>query len=246
MDPQIQQKLRKAQEEVAELAATAKATKTVTVREILADIAKVEGLSANGKAILEKVLGAESFEDKTTLTLTIELYTDPWQLKPTSTEVTPSGLPGTGQGSFASNEAIVLKSKELGATVQTAIDSLAKDLEGKTDKGLPELREAITKAGPATSKLEQIKDILKLDGAVDNYDLRWRAGEVIGLLAQFAQVEAILTDVSKADAKPTEKKPTTKAAVWPSNMAAASYDKDHGVFKRDDLTWGHDDGLAPR
>lgn len=245
MDAKIQEKLRKAATEAAELATDESGTRTLTVRDILADLAKAEGLPATGKAVLEKILGAESFEDKTTLTLTIEMYTDPWQLKPTSTEVTPAGLPSAGQGSFASNEAIVLKAKELGAKIEAAIEELKKDVAGKSEAFPTAVREAIEKAGPATAKLEQIKSILKIDEDLKDYDLRWKVSELVGMLSQFAQVESIVDDVSKADPKAV-KKAAKPQAVWPANMAAAKYDREHGVFKRDDLTWGHDDATAPR
>lgn len=249
LDASIQDLLRVAKEEAASLAADAApaAAREMTVSEYLATILKADGIPAGVKAALEKVTGVESWSGTTVVAFTAEMYTDPWQLKPvTLAEVSPASMSsGTAVTTFSSNAALQ-KRKELSDKVEKALVEVAQLVEGKTDPFATALRTEVTKAGPATSKLEQVKAVLAIKSDLDDYDLRYKVSQLVGMLAEHAAVERMYESgaIEKAE-KPkaaAPAAPVTKAdsCAFPSNLANAEYDASTGRFKHADLSWGRD------
>jgi hypothetical protein len=251
LDAETQERLRVAKEDAAALAADGAPTeRKITVRELLTELSKAAGIPATAKAVLEKVLGAESFEDKTTFTLKIEMYTDPWQLKPTLTEVPIDGLPTTpATTTFSSNTAVQKQLTDLVAKIDKSVADITKATEGKKDKLSIAVRAEIAKAGPATAKLDQIKAVLNLPADVEDNDIRWRVGELVGMLAQHAAVERMYEGDSVAKGANAEKigkngklgsTVPKQSCPWPTNLATADFDAKSGQFKPGDLAWGRD------
>lgn len=254
LDASIQDLLRIAKEEAASLAADVApvAPREMTVAEYLATILKAEGIPAGVKAALEKVTGIETWSGSTVVAFTAEMYTDPWQLKPvTLAEVSPASMSsGTAAATstFSSN-AMLAKRKELADKVAKELDDVAKLVEGKTDAFAAALRTEVTKAGPATNKLEQIKAVLAIKSDIEDGDLRWRVSSLVGMLAEHAAVERMYESagIEKADtpkatapAAPAGKVTKADACAFPSNLASAEYDPSTGRFKHADLSWGRD------
>ena len=249
LNASTQELLRIAKEEAASLAADAPVSepREMTVHDYLALLAKDEKIPAGIKAALAKVTGIESWSGSTVVAFTAEMYTDPWQLKPvTLAEVslgsTSSGSPSSGS-TFSSNE-MLQKRQELADKVTKSLADMTKLIEGKTDAFATALRTEITKAGPATSKLEQVKAVLAIKTDVDDSDLRWRVSQLVGMLAEHAAVERMFeTEVEKTEVgKAAAPEPVVKAnaCAFPANLADAEFDSSTGRFKHADVSWGRD------
>ena len=216
---EIQQKLKKASDEARTLVIGADDDGSInlTVRTILNDLVKADVLPDAGKELLGKILSSESFADKTEVSVVADAYEAMWK---------PGEVPTT-------KEEFLTKRGGLEKQIETTAAVIAKAAEGKADKLSTAVRDEIAKAGPVTTKLEQLKELLKIDPDLDSYDLRWRVSELVGLMSQYAQIEAIVEDVAKS-ARPRAE------MVWPSNLANATFDRAKGAFVPESLTWGKD------
>lgn len=114
----------------------------------------------------------------------------------------------------------------------------------------PELNKELVAKGSYSDKLDDVKDFfgLKDDDLKEEYDLRWKVGDLLSALQQAAKLERFVKEAAeKAEAEaPVTKSDSSHLApcVWPNDMAAAEYDTKAKTYKRAALPFGTDKETA--
>jgi len=183
--------------------------------------------TAEQRALLTKKLeeiGKMNWEQ--TSTVSVPVFHDKDQLDPTP----PKAMPVTqapADSTFANNAV-----------------SIGKKLEEAVTKTLVQVSKATAK-----EKLTEIMDMfgIKDSDFDEQWQLRCKIGDAVQFLYQMSQLENMGVSIGSGASTATEgaAEKTAKAAAadeggWPSDMAAAKYDPEKKIFKRDDPTWGLD------
>jgi hypothetical protein len=234
---QIQDQLKVAKAEATALAGDAaiELETETTVRKVLEKLATE--MQGDGKAILEGILKISAFEDTTTIKIKVE--NDPLKQTQTSTTGTIQAL-----GAAKGDSAVASNLSAVGKKIEDATAELAKMVETGDGTGIVAVREAIAKAGPATAKLDQIKQVfaIKFDaGEDDDWRVRSKVGELVSMLMQHAALERMMesSPAPSAAAKAAGGKQET-ADAWPQDMAGVPFDAKSGRFTKGDPPWGRD------
>lgn len=206
----------------------------------VADELKKGNVSKERAAYLESVVAdVAKFHFEQTSFTPLKFLNDPDQIKPQTASVGASTIQAlvtaSPQTHFASNATTAIKAAVL-------IHKLLVN---------PEL----IQKGQYSDKLEDLMDFfgLKKEDLKEEYDLRWKVGDLVCALQQAAKLEQF---VSKAAKEAEEKAPgapekaVEKAAapsggvlpemVWPSDMAKAKFDPVAKGYKREELPFGAD------
>lgn len=164
---------------------------------------------------LKTVLGELSKNFEATSFISIKEIKDPTQLLPKTESIgTIQSLAAAAPDSgFASNMTGVQKAQ----LIQKLL----------TDK-------AELKKSAVTEKLDAIKSMFGLTDAdlKDTYDLRWKIGDLIGLVQDAVKLEQLIGE-------PSEPTPAKKAAdaAWPRDMAGAKFDPVTKAYEPSKSAW---------
>lgn len=224
---EIQNRLKVVKESLAELIGeeAPPANQPVTVRDVLAEIAKVESLPAEQKGLLAQILKLDAFEAGTSLTV----------------------IDAQEAARAGSDNAVAMNLEDVKKQVEAAGAEIAKMVEGKDAPFLTAAREAISKASTAGEKLAQVKSLFGITMSDDEEEWRVHSkiSDLVGLLVRQEKLERLLAagPAAKSDEQPVA---TTKAAekpaapTWPRDMTRAEFDAKSGVIKSADPVWGND------
>lgn len=107
-------------------------------------------------------------------------------------------------------------------------------------KLLTDPQQAIAK-GVYSDKLEEMMKMFGLteDDLDDEYDLRWKVGDLLTQLYRASQLENLVSKSAPGKAASPEA-PVAKSAAWPLDMASAKYDPVAKSYQKPELTWGRD------
>lgn len=220
--------------------ASSEPTTEVTVTEALdminAELQKKDAITKERAAYLRTVLAeitkALNFEDLPALEL-------PFTIKvsdPAADKVHPTTATGTVQNPPVPADILPQQRTTMNAA-NLPPQAVATNFSSNLAKA-----EAIQKtllAGPSeirkskySDKLDEIKDMFGItedDLKGDEYQLRWKLGDLLKILQDAVKLERLTGSVE-----------TEKAAgpqLWPSDMASATFDEKAGVFKNDPGKW---------
>lgn len=204
-----------------------------------------QGISKERRAYLTTAL------QEITKALSFEDVNEPLAIKITVIESDADKIsPVTATGSASSPESMPKPSvesanrKTLDLTTigdNTAVTSFSSNLAKAEAIQKLLVNKVELRKSKVTDKIDEIKKLFGVtddDLEGDEYQLRWKIGQLINLLLDAARLEALTgSEIAKSSSTSA---PETKREVWPADMASAQFDEKAGVFKNDALRWGLD------
>lgn len=208
---------------------------TMTAAEALAaittELANTE-VTKDRAAYLKSVLGELSKNNfESTSTVELKVLNDPTLIKPTTATGSIQALgAATPDSNFASNTSSVQK---IALVVKALIDKA--DLKTRIEKSA------------LTAKLDDIKSMFGLtdDDMKNTYDVRWKVGDLIGVLQDAIKLEKLVNGSTTKD-DTTVVVETAKAAApaapvpepaWPRDMAGAKFDPVKKAYEPEVSPW---------
>jgi hypothetical protein len=173
------------------------------------------------KSVLEE-LAKNNWEQ--TSHIELKLLNDPMQIKPVTESIggTLQTLAAASpESGFASNMSALQK-----------VQAIAMLIVNKE-----ELRKSTL-----TDKMDSIKSMFGLseEDLKDSYDVRWKIGDLIGVLQDAIKLENFVGGGSAKKNEPTAPVEPTTELVWPHDMASAQFDPVAKAYKKEPLAWGND------
>jgi hypothetical protein len=220
---------------------TVKLTMPEALVSITDELAK-DTVTKERAAYLRSVLGELAKNFEATSFIELKVLNDPDLIKPVTEKI------GTIQS----------------LTVASPDSGFASNLTGVAKAQLIQkllLDKVELKKSALTDKLEQIKSMFALNDADlnDSYDLRWKIGDLIGVLQNAIKLETMINGVPAPAATTTTatgapQAPAfgggvgagggmTKAAaepLWPRDMASAKFDPVKKAYEPEPTAWGND------
>jgi hypothetical protein len=203
-----------------------------------------KGVSKERAEYLKSVvseIAKNNFESNGEGAISIKMVNDPMQIKPGTAPIAPiqSLSSATPESNFADN--------------MSAVQKVALIVKMLTNPA--ELKERIAKSA-LTDKMDQIKSMFGLKEAdmEDTYDVRWKIGDLIGVLQNAIKLEQFVNGGNDSTAKTATtpeaqppvpppsslgkaEKEAPANAVWPRDMAAAKFDPVKKAYEPDKNVW---------
>lgn len=160
----------------------------------------------------------------------IRILNDPMQIKPVTVKgpTIQSMTTGTPDSHWATNQNRVLSLKQKAEIIAKMI-----------------LAPEVIQKGAYSDKLDDLKSFFGIsdDDLKEEYDLRWKVGDLVSALQQAVKLEQFVSKAAPAEKTETEKAAaekisTEKAAaepfIWPRDMAGAKFDQEKKRFLKDE------------
>lgn len=219
---------------------TVQVTAAEALLSITDELTAEAGVTKDRAAYLRSVLSdlSKNYESKTVIE--IKVLNDPMQIKPVTETIGTIQSLATAQpdSSMASNLTGVGKAQLIQKLLVDKIE---------------------LKKSALTDKMEQIKAMFMLTDAdlSDSYDLRWKIGDLLGVLQNAIKLETMINGVPATTAPPApgfapaaappagagaafKAAETDPAPVWPRDMASAKFDPVKKSYEAEPFAWGKD------